>query len=48
MKAAPTESYPMKPYDNVVVSPNIDILNVYTVFSEASDHIPIVVDLQIN
>lgn len=45
---AATEEIPLKPYDNVVVSPNIDILNVYTIESEASDHLPLVVDLQVN
>lgn len=37
----------MKPYDNIVVSQNIRIKNVFTVESDASDHIPLCADLVI-
>lgn len=42
-----TETFPMKPYDNIVTSPNIFIRDVRTVDTEASDHKPLVVEIQI-
>ena len=42
-----TETFPMKPYDNIVTSPNIFIRDVRTVDTEASDRKPLVVEIQI-
>lgn len=43
----PSETFPLKPYDNIVTSPNIFIRNVKAIDTEASDHKPLVVEIQI-
>ena len=43
----PTESRPVRAYDNIVTSPNIHVLNAFAVESNASDHYPIITDLLI-
>lgn len=44
-KTPPSEIYPVRAYDNIVVTPNIAITNVYTVDTEASDHYPLLADI---
>lgn len=44
----PPQAMPIYPLDNLIVSSDIDILNVNVIESDASDHFPLVVDLQIN